>query len=170
MAKAKAIVQRSRTEGLEVLYSKIIGLIGKKCWKVAFSYGGQLRLHFGARIPYSSPKMAGKKKGEWMFGTCGTPWILITPQGSVSSTDADEDELERKVSVLENAKVTGFGISVPDHALMLTFTGQRCLYIVPTADDHGDVPYWELFMPDDLYIEYGPDSHWTCARSDVPAF
>jgi hypothetical protein len=170
MAKAKATVELARPKALEKLYSKVIGLIGKKCWKAGFSYAGQLRLHFGARIPYASPKMAGKKKGEWMFGTCGTPWILVTPHGSVSSMEADEDELEQRIKELENAKVTGFGISVPDHALLLTFTGQRCLYVVPTSDDdQWDVPYWELFLPGDLFIEFGPDGRWTCARSNVTA-
>src|SRR5712691_6543482 len=78
----------------------IQGLVGKKCWLVAFGYGPELHLHLGARIPYEYPKMAGKKHGSWRLGTCGTSWTILTPNGSVCSREHDERTLEQKAKVL----------------------------------------------------------------------
>src|SRR5437588_12980073 len=76
------------------------GLIGKKCWRLTVS-SGELVLHMGARRSYNNAKMTGEKKGEWIFGTCGTRWILVTPTGTVRSDEADAEMVEEKARVIE---------------------------------------------------------------------
>lgn len=145
------------------------GLIGKKCWKVIFNCG-DLSLHMGARLPYDNPKMAGERKGEWILGTCGTRWVLITPTQTLRSGDNDEVTAERKAKAIENSRIVGFGVSVPDNVLLLDFSNNCRLLVIPTAADAKyDLPYWELFMPDDKFIAFGPGAVWSCRRSDVPA-
>src|SRR6476661_3370374 len=99
------------------LHRVIEGVIDKRCWKVAFAYGGELRLHLGARIPYENPKLAGEKKGEWRIGTCGTAWTLFTPNGLVSSKKGSELSLQKKAKVLEGGKIISFDVSVPSNVL-----------------------------------------------------
>jgi hypothetical protein len=82
------------------------GVIGKKCWKATFSYGGELCLHMGARVSYESPAMAGEKKGSWVFGTRGTAWRLIADTGRRISSEQGEDALDKKVRVLEDSTVS----------------------------------------------------------------
>jgi len=150
------------------LYSLVQGLEGKKCWKVAFGYGGELHLHFGARIPYDNPKMAGESKGAWIFGTCGTPWHIVTSEGSVSSENHSEKELALHIKELEGATVTKIGLSLPDGGLTVYFTNKRRLLVTPSARDRRyDVPYWELFMPNHRFLAFGPGNGWSNRRSDV---
>src|SRR5437660_151573 len=90
-----------RARDINKLHGVIRGLLGQECWKAAFSYGGELLLHFGARIPCNHPKLATEREGEWVFGTRGTAWILYTSKGIVRSTDrtdTNEEQLERKLT------------------------------------------------------------------------
>ena len=150
------------------LYALVQGLEGKKCWKAAFGYGGELHLHFGARLPCRNPNMAGESKGAWIFGTCGTPWHFVTPEGSVSSENQCEEELVPQIRELEGATVTKVAISLPDGAITIYFTNKRRLLVTPSARDRRyDVPYWELFMPHHKFLVFGPGNAWSQSRSDV---
>jgi hypothetical protein len=150
------------------LYGLVEGLRGKKCWKAAFGYGGELHLHFGAHIPRENPNLAGESKGAWIFGSCGTPWHLVIPEGSVSSENHREEELVLQIKELEGATVTNVAISLPDGALTIYFTGKRRLLVTPIARDRRyDVPYWELFMPNHRLLAFGPGNGWSYGRSDV---
>ena len=144
-------------------------MVGKECWKAAFGYDGELRLHFGASLPYESPQMAGQFKGEWRLGTCGTAWILLKPNGFVSSKHGFEHDLEKKVKVLEGSRITRLDVSVPSNTLNIAFSNRWLFQIVPSPeDDRYDLPYWQLFMPDHMVVSFGPGRHWSCRRSDVP--
>ncbi len=150
------------------LYGLVQGLEGKKCWKAAFGYGGDLHLHLGARIPCRNPNMAGDSKGAWIFGTCGTPWHLVTSEGSVSSENHREEELVPRIRELEGATVTNVALSLPDGAITIYFTNKRRLLVTPGARDRRyDVPYWELFMPNHRLVAFGPGNGWSHSRSDV---
>lgn len=168
--KTNSVSARHQTSrDLSVLHSTIQGLIGKKCWRVAFTYGGELALDFGRGIAYELPALAGKKRGEWRFGTRGTPWQLFTPDGMVLSKHGTEDDLEAQAKVLEGRKVTGFSVSVPDNALTISFNGSYLFRVIPTiADDKHDVPYWELFMPGHRLITAGPGARWSSQPSNLP--
>jgi len=151
------------------LHQIIEGIVGKRCWRVGFSYGGELRLHLGAKIPYGNPKMVGQKKGEWRLGTGGTTWELFTPKGLVNSKSGTEQNLEKKAKVLEGSRVANIEVSVPSNILTFTFTNKCLFRVIPGAeDDKYDLPYWKLFMPDDMLVAFGPGKHWSCKPSDVP--
>ena len=146
------------------------GLIGKKCWRVDFGYGGALSLHFGRQIRYENSKMDGKRKGSWILDTCGTPWVLAATTEVVSSNDASEAELEAKVTALEGRTVVNLSILMPARILALTLSGKYSFLIVPTdADRRHELPYWELFTPGRQLIAFGPGKRWSCRASDVLA-
>ncbi len=160
--------QLIKTMRFPQLYALVQGLQGKKCWKAAFGCGGEFHLHFGARIPCQNPKMAGESKGAWIFGTCGTPWHLVTAEGSVSSENRTEEELAPQIRELEGATVTNVAISLPDGAITIYFTNKRRLLVTPSARDRRyEVPYWELFMPNHGFLAFGPGIRWSHGRSDV---
>jgi hypothetical protein len=163
-------VRRQTSRDLSLLHSTVQGLIGKKCWRVAFTYGGELALDLGRGIAYGLPALAGKKRGEWRFGTRGTPWQLFTPDGLILSKQGSEDELESQAKVLEGRKVTGFSVSVPDSALTISFNGSYLFRVTPTAaDDKYGLPYWELFMPGHRLIAAGPGPRWSSQPSNLPS-
>lgn len=159
----------AKPANLQRLYQAMGGIIGKKCWKAVFSYGGELCLHIGPRVPYESPAMAGEKKGAWILGTCGTAWRLITDTGRIYTSKQSEDVLEKKVNILENSTVTGFAVLAPRNGLVMLFNNGCYFHVAPTADDaKHDLPYWELFMPDNKLIAFGPGNVWSQERSDIP--
>lgn len=103
-----------------------------------------------------------------MLGTCGTPWELSTPNGIVSSVGSSEATLDQSVKSLEESRVTGF--EVRGDILDVSFSNQCGLRIVPTAEDaqEHEVPYWELFMPYNMFVEFRPGGIWSYKRSDLP--
>ncbi|HUY31720.1 MAG TPA: hypothetical protein VMV69_02995 [Pirellulales bacterium] len=143
----------------------IKGLAGKKCWKAGFAYGGELHLHFGAHVPCSNPRMAGRTKGSWRLGTCGTSWTLLTPNGKVTS-GRGEKKLESSIKSVEGATVRR--CHVKGRILTIGFDNECTLLIIPTAEDdkYEDVPYWELFMPRHMMVAFGPGNAWSYRRSD----
>ncbi|HEY5315438.1 MAG TPA: hypothetical protein VIK18_23105, partial [Pirellulales bacterium] len=74
------------------------------------------------------------------------------------------------LTILENSQVSGVEISLPDNALTVLFSNQCLFRVVPMADDDVDgVPYWELFMPGNMFVSFGPGTRWSYRRSDVAA-
>src|SRR6266446_1238776 len=120
----------SRSADLGQLHAQVQGLIGRKCWKIAFTYGGELSLHFGRRLAYHNPKMVGKRRGEWRLDTRATAWTAFTPQGTISSKERDregEKSVEVKLKKLEGRKVTSISVSVPDNVLTIEFGKEELL-------------------------------------------
>jgi hypothetical protein len=143
------------------------GVIGKKCWRVAFGYPQTLHLHLGAHIPYENAKMGEKRQGSWRFGTCGTAWTILTQKGTISSREKDQLALEKKVKVLEKSTIIRFRVT--GRLLTITFSNGCRLRITPTAeDDQYDIPYWELFLPKHRLVTHGPCKVWSYRRSDLP--
>ncbi len=158
-----------KSTDLYKLHQIIGGIVGKRCWRVGFGYGGDLRLHHGARIAYGNPRMASQKKGEWRFATCGTTWELFTSKGLVDSRSGTERSLEKKAKILEGSRVANVEVSVPSNNLAIMFTNKCLFRIIPgTEDDKYDLPYWKLFMPDNMLVAFGPGKQWSCKPSDVP--
>ena len=153
---------------LRKLARTIEGIVGKSCAKIAFGYGGELHLHFGAKLPYENPKLSGGTKGEWRLNTCGTGWVLFTPHGCVASTSVNEAFLQSELRVLGNAKVVDFEIGIPNNIITVEFENNCLLRIIPSPkDDKFDLPYWDLFMPNHMVVSFGPGSRWSYRRSDV---
>jgi len=154
------------------LHHIVSSILAKGCWRVDFGYGGDLRLNFGARIPYESPQMAGEKKGKWRFSTMGTAWMLFTPNGIVRGKKVkkrDEESLLKKTRAIEGGKVTSLEVSIPSNALSISFSNGCLLRVLPSPeDDKYDIPYWELLLPGHMFVAFGPGNRWSFRRSDVP--
>lgn len=156
---------------LNLLHVAIGGLIGRKCWKVAFTYGGELTLHFGRRLSYGTPQLADEKHGEWELDTRASSWVLFTPSGAVSDRDGEEANLEVKLRALQGREVTRINVGVPDNVLSVEFGGQHMFQIVPKKTriaKKDDLSDWELFMPHHQMVTFGPGKTWSRRRSDVP--
>jgi len=168
MAKVRPKTLRNIRD-VDRLHSVLQGFIGRKCWQVRFRYGDELVLHCGRRLSYHAPQLKHLQRGEWQFGTRGTAWTLVAPEGEVTSADGDEATLLPRINILEGQKITDIAVSSPRNILTITFGKQYFFRVIPTAaDDKYDLPYWELFMPDHLLVSFGPGRQWTLERSDVP--
>jgi hypothetical protein len=144
-------------------------LIGKKCWKVTVSYG-ELTLHLGSRLPYENARMAGEKKGEWIFSTCGTEWILVTPDGVVQPADGTEEIVEEQAKAIEGTKLIDFGVTWPKGSVVLGFSNGCHLLVEPTSNDSKfDLPFWQFFMPKDKVMSFGPGPKLSVRRADLSA-
>ena len=51
-------------------------ILGEICWRVKISYGDELRLDIGEKIPFYHHKMGNRLKGSWNFGSRCTFWQL----------------------------------------------------------------------------------------------
>ncbi|MGG6270130.1 hypothetical protein ACQ4M3_33920 [Leptolyngbya sp. AN03gr2] len=141
-------------------------LVGETCWQASFSYGDELNLHFGERIPYSHPKLVGQSKGSWILGSRGTNWQLESPLGILITSEASREEMEAEVKKIEGSTVTKLEIGFPQLDLILSFDHQLCLKILPTSeDDEYNLAYWELFTPDHHLLEVRPRMTWVYKSS-----
>ena len=150
------------------LTSEINRLIGRKCWKASFTYGGELCLHFGRRLSYDSPVLKGKKRGEWQLRTRATAWEVVTPTGSFSSLRGSEAELEQRLECLVERKVKSVDLTNPA-VLTIEFVGKILFRITPTSDDaRTRLAFWELGMPQHRVASFEPTSGLSIRASNVP--
>lgn len=152
----------------DVSHSDIKGLVGRKCWKANFAYGGELCLHFGRQVSYEMPLMKGKKRGEWQLRTRGTAWQVFTGTDAFSSKTGSEAALSRKLKCLVGRKVKDISVSAAN-VLTVEFEGDRLFRITPTRQDaKSQLPFWELGMPDHRVARFGPKTGWSISPSNVP--
>jgi hypothetical protein len=152
----------------DVTPSDIKGLLGKKCWKVNFAYGGELCLHFGRQVSYEMPSMKGKKRGQWQLRTRGTAWQVFTPSDAFSSRRGSELALLRKLQRLVGRKVVDISVSNAN-VLTIEFEGSVLFRVTPTRNDvRAQLPFWELAMPHHMTASFWHDSGWSFRASNVP--
>jgi hypothetical protein len=166
------------------------GLVGQPCVKVAFSYGGELLLHFGDRLPYEHPKMQGKARGSWVLGTRASVWKLFLEAsgvliGSPGSEPHDypnpprisNEEVEAKARAIAGVWVAGTD-PLPTrpgdgYALLVRFGDGSHLMVLPSPPDEEDaadpVADWELFTPFGMYLQVGPGPTWSYLPSNTQA-
>ncbi len=142
-------------------------LITETCNQVYFSYGDELSLDFGVMTPEDHPKLQGLFKGVWQFGTRATPWLLkkadqLLLDSEVPETDADI-KLAKKLTQesLENKKILKFETNPDNLELRLCFEENYELILQPDLNDL-DLSYWDLFMPNEKFLEVGPGYFWVC--------
>ncbi len=160
----------SRSRDLGKLHSLISDLAGQRCWKVEFAFGAELMLHFGRRLRIRHSKLSGETEGEWILGTCGTAWNLFTPDGIVRSSAEVTKDVEQSVKAIENTKVVEIDVGIPGNILTLTFSNGCLFRILPTlskTEESDDVPSWELFMPGNMFVAFGPGTRWSLKRADI---
>ena len=154
---------------LQQLKEIISGVVGETCWAASFSYGDELSLDIGAKVPYSQKLMAGKEKGAWMLGTRATVWELKGTSQTIVTSNDDPETARQKVKVIEGAVITAIETNYPELALTVTFSNGCQLILFPEHDEDSDLPYWEMFTPYHMILKVGPGAKWSFTRSDVRA-
>ncbi len=162
------VQQVTKATDLEQLREITGGVLGETCWRASLSYGDELSLHMGARLPYSQKSMAGKEKGSWILGTRLTPWRLDSASEILATSEEDPEILKQKVHAIEGTTITMLETSYPELALSVTFSNGCKLMLIPDAEDDSNLPYWELFTPYQMLLKVGPGSIWSYVRSDLP--
>lgn len=162
------IQEVTKAEDLDKLREITRGILGEICWRANLSYGEELSLHIGARLPYSQKSMAGQEKGEWILGTRGTAWRLDTASETLISSEDDSETIRQKVHAIEGTTITAFETRYPDLALIVNFSNGCQLRLFPNAEDDLDLPYWELFTPARMILQVGLGAKWSYRRSDLP--
>ena len=112
--------------------------------------------------------MAGKEKGAWILGTRGTAWRLESAGITLVDSENEPEVIRQKVHAIENKKIIIFEPSYPCLALTLTFSNGYQLILVLGIEDSLNLPYWELFTPNQMLLKVGPGPMWSYIRSDLP--
>jgi hypothetical protein len=160
------VKQVTKATDLEQLREIASGIIGETCWRASLSYGDELSLHIGARVPYSQNSLAGKEKGEWILGTRGTPWRLDCVSETLATSEDAPEIIRQKVYAIEGTTITKLETSYPELALTVTFDNECKLTLLPSSEDEIDLPYWEIFTPYRMILKIGPSAMWSYTRSD----
>ncbi|AFZ57434.1 hypothetical protein H6G54_26185 [Anabaena cylindrica FACHB-243] len=142
-------------------------IIGETCHQITFSYGDELRLHFGEMIPYNHPKLRHLRKGTWQLSTRATPVYLrkVHPMlfNSYFKHPIGVVTKRRLRLLLENKKLTDFVIDTnKNFKLILSFEGNYQLVLKPDLEDDSGLAYWELLMPNEQILTVGPGMFWEC--------
>lgn len=158
--------QMLTSSDLGVVHEIVDRLLGKICWQARFSYGDELTLHFGDRVSYAQPSMANLEKGSWILGTRGTHWQLSRAFNCIVNSDATPEIMRENVRQIEGLALTALDINYPSLGLVLIF-GERLQLSVLTclADDEYELPYWELFTPEQYVLKVGSRLTWSYTRA-----
>jgi hypothetical protein len=165
-------------KGLETVLQ---GLAGQVCWMAKLTYGDELALHFGDRIPCGIPRFPGLEEGSWIFGTRATPWQLDVPGKSRVTSADDRNVLQPRLADLEGAKVVRAAVPTcvlneQAHAtqsfwpgFLIVFDNGATLQLLPGIEELRDtLALWELFTPGNMVLEFDPNLAWSYLRADVP--
>ncbi|MEC4894387.1 MAG: hypothetical protein SAL07_18215 [Oscillatoria sp. PMC 1051.18] len=180
---------------LKQLQEIVKNICGEICWEAKLSYGDELSLEIGDKIPYSHKSMENKQKGSWRFGTRGSQWRLYSiyftldfPANSqnnmsllysseisrnkttklIVTSELEPEIIKEKIKLLEGIKVSKFEVDYPDLVLKIGFNNNYELQVLPDWEDDYDLPYWELFTPDKMVLQLGVGKSWSYQRSDLP--
>ena len=145
----------------------IVGrMVRQRCSRVTFSYGDELRVELGERIPTVVRKM-DRKRGEWTILTRSSPWQFTDlesrpPHRLRSRSDA--------VLALQGKSLDSVEVS-PHLDLSMTFDARYKLTVNPERREqkrHGPrlLPHWELFTPEHQLIVAGPGDWWQIKPAD----
>lgn len=162
----KNVTQATDLQQLSKITSEVLGKI---CWRANLSYGDELSLHIGARIPYSQKAMAGKEKGEWILGTRLTAWRIDCASETIATSSDEPQIIRQKVKAIENTTITTIETSYPNLALTVTFSNKCQLILIPETFDDSNLPYWELFAPYRMLLKVEPGAMWSYTRSNGDA-
>ena len=146
------IVNSTDLQALTQLARKVVG---ETCWRVNFSYGDELMLHFGDRLPYPQASMSGPEKGAWILGTRISPWQVYSAGSMVADSETDAIDLIERVRVLIDKRVLDFQIDTVTMNLSIEFTDGCSFSLLPESDRSAGLPDWELFMPDSMVLQAG---------------
>ncbi|MFM7600361.1 MAG: hypothetical protein ACKO7R_04050 [Pseudanabaena sp.] len=170
----KTTIDSRNNHNLEKIIPVITqALIGEICQQVSFSYGDELKLHFGEMTPCKHPKLAHLLRGSWRFGARATPWT-VKHQGQilVVTSEADTDEqiaiAKEIVKQLEHKKLIDLTVEAETIRLTLSFEDGYQLILDPDLEDDSGLAHWELFMPTEQVLAIGPGYFWSCKSIHEP--
>jgi hypothetical protein len=164
----KTTIDSRNNHNLDKIIPVIVqALVGETCNQVSFSYGDELKLHFGEMTPYEHPKLAHLLKGSWRFGARATPWtVKHNNQVLVVTSELDTDEqiaiAKEIVKQLEHKKLIDLTVEADTLRLTLSFEDDYQLILDPDLDDDSGLAHWELFMPTEQILAIGPGYFWSC--------
>lgn len=154
---------------LEELIQLICEIIGETCWKAGLTYGNELTLHIGAKIPYLQKSMLAKEKGAWILGTRATRWRIDFRGDTLVDSNNDLETIKQKVAAIESNTITNIKISYENLALTVSFTNQSKLILLPNSEEDVDLPDWEIFTPYHMVLKFGPGAVWSYTSSNRKA-
>lgn len=146
---------------LEPLQEIINRAIGQVCWRANLSYGDELSLHMGKRLPYAQKSMSGKEKGEWILGTRATAWSLECAGAIIATSDEEAASLKPKIQALEQARIAALETSYSELGLAIMFDNGCKLTLFPKPEEDTRLPYWEWFAPSRMLLKVGPGAVWS---------
>jgi hypothetical protein len=170
----KTTVDSRNNHNLDKIIPVIVqALIGETCNQVSFSYGDELKLHFGEMTPYDHPKLAHLLRGSWRFGARATPWtVKHNNQVLVVTSESDTDEqiaiAKEIVKQLEHKKLIDLTVEADTLRLTLSFEDDYQLILDPDLEDDSGLAHWELFMPTEQVLAIGPGYFWSCKSIHEP--
>jgi len=155
----------TKATDLEQIKQITSGIIGEICWKASLSYGDELTLHIGAKIPYPQKSMAGKEKGAWILGTRATVWKLDCATDILATSEDDGEIIKQKMQVIEGNKIIILETSYPSLNLTIGFDNGCQLKLIPNTEDSLDLPDWEIFTPDRMILRVS-GTRWSYTSSN----
>lgn len=155
--------KRARAELLGEGESWVKQLVGEPLLRASFSYGGELRLSFGAPVPYDNVRLAGRKRGEWVFSLRATPWVLAMNGAIVSRSHDEQQHALRHFEELEGKPPIEARLRHSDVAVTLRFGDDFWFMALtePRRRATGSLSLWELLTPADLVVIAHSDRHLT---------
>jgi hypothetical protein len=156
----------TKSEDLAEIQQIIKKIIGETCWETRMSYGDELDLHIGDKIPYEAKCLRGKFKGSWILGSRCSDWELKLGNKVIVTSLAED--IKEQISVIENQIITDININYPELILSLKFSNGYEFSILPDLNDDSGVSCWELFTPDHKLLQIEPNYLWSYLPSNIP--
>ena len=156
-------------------------LVGEPFLSAVESYGGELRLHFGAARPGRGPRPRPQgsyvlelRASEWVLKPGAVPAVVFPADAEAGSAVAARDPAAGlglapavKVTAADLTRGPGGG-----YGLSLSFADGSALTVSPSAEpDPDDVPGppvadWRLLTPHGRDLRVGPGPTWAYLPAD----
>jgi hypothetical protein len=128
-------------------------LLDQICWSVKMSYGDEIHLHIGDKVPSPRRKSEDDYQGSWVVGTRGAPWTLTGRGRSIASSEEAIEEIEKRLTVLEGMPVTAIDIQYPEAILIWQFDGDYLFTITPDRNEESELADWEILTPERTILQ-----------------
>ena len=151
-----------------VLPKKLLNnIINEVCWEAGISYGDELVLELGEKIPKEN-LLAGCCEGSWSVTSRSSMWNLSFQSSLIASSEQNIDDIiKEKIKIIEGKSVTGIDIIYPSLALSLFMSTDYHLLIQSVEEDNEyDMPYWEIYLPENMLFQMGPNRKWFYGNLD----
>ncbi len=143
-------------------------LLGYYCVESAMSYSTELWMQFRTNNQVYNHTPMHNLLGEYTVRTRITDWKIVQDNHTiVTSVEAYED-LEQKVLCLVGLRLFHIHIDYPFLGLTLEFDNNISLIVKPEPEEFYEyvVAYWDVFLPNHMFLEVGPDYVWDFRKSD----